>query len=323
MAFLNIKDTRLSTWLKKYNAKEKKAVDEANKVIAAQAKALKKKNLPKGLVDVSTGNLATTKLTYTPINLPSEYLPLKVVQSSGVEVTPRVNINVTDLNKKGSVLYKHFYNNTGHNDITFKVDVIIKRNERWKCALYTMYKGKSINDIKSWAVTTVLKEWIRNSVPLYIVSSAIDIPDGNYVITGNPTRKQTYDGTTTWTLEFTTFDPLNLAVYKNNNVAIKKALAKQKNAKSNSSKNAKFKKCKLSALKYSKKKKTVTCVKYMQAILYKKGCLKTKSQIDGWYGKVTAGAVTQFQKKYKKKYKLKVTSGTKVDKATFNAMCKV
>ena len=110
MAFLNIKDTRLSTWLKKYNAKEKKAVDEANKVIAAQAKALKKKNLPKGLVDISQGKLATTKLTYTPINLPSEYLPLKVVQSSGVEVTPRVNINVTDLNKKGSVLYKHFYN---------------------------------------------------------------------------------------------------------------------------------------------------------------------------------------------------------------------
>ena len=196
MAFLNIKDTRLSTWLKKYNAKEKKAVDEANKVIAAQAKALKKKNLPKGLVDVSTGKLATSKIKYAPINLPSEYLPLKVVQSSGVEVTPRVNINVTDLNKKGSVLYKHFYNNTGHNDITFKVDVIIKRNERWKCALYTMYKGKSINDIKSWAVTTVLKEWIRNSVPLYIVSSAIDIPDGNYVITGNPTRKQTYNVTT-------------------------------------------------------------------------------------------------------------------------------
>ena len=116
---------------------------------------------------------------------------------------------------------------------------------------------------------------------------------------------------------------MNLAVYKNNNTAIKKALAKKKSSKSKSSNKSKFKKCKLSSLKYSKKKKTVTCVKYMQEILYKKGCLKTKSQIDGWYGKVTAGAVTQFQKKYSKKYKLKVTSGTKVDKATFNAMCKV
>ena len=61
----------------------------------------------------------------------------------------------------------------------------------------------------------------------------------------------------------------------------------------------------------------------MQAILYKKGCLETKSQIDGWYGKVTCKAVRKFQTKYKKKYKLKVTSGTKIDKATFNAMCKV
>ena len=44
MTFLNIKDTRLSSWLEKYNAKEKKAVKEANKLIAAQAKAMKKKN---------------------------------------------------------------------------------------------------------------------------------------------------------------------------------------------------------------------------------------------------------------------------------------
>lgn len=322
MTFLNIKDTRLSSWLEKYNAKEKKAVKEANKLIAAQAKAMKKKNLPKGLVNVIQGSLVTAKRTYTPIDLPSEYLPLNVVQSSGVEVTPRVNINVTDLNKKGSVLYKHFYNNTG-NDITFKIDVIIKRGERWKCDLYTMYKGKSISDVKSWAVTTILKEWIRNSAPLYVVCDAIDIPNGNYIITGNSSRKQTYDNTTVWTLEFTTFNPLNLAVYKNNNTAIKKALSKKKKAKSKASNKSKFKKCKLSSLKYSKKKKTVACVKYMQAILYKKGCLETKSQIDGWYGKVTCKAVRKFQTKYKKKYKLKVTSGTKVDKATFNAMCKV
>ena len=254
-------------------------------------------------------------------------LPLKVVIGS-LEVTPNININVTDLNRvldsnRGDVVqYKHFLNNSDYG-ITFKCDVIIGKNEVWHSDSWGRYlmmrsaaykkqlkKGAVVDNHRDeFKVINILKNWIKNMFPLKVVTEAIDVPNGLYIITGNPSRKQVYADYTIWSLEFTTFNPLNLAVYKNNNTAIKKALAKKKSSKSKSSNKSKFKKCKLSSLKYSKKKKTVTCVKYMQEILYKKGCLKTKSQIDGWYGKVTAGAVTQFQKKYSKKYKLKVTSG--------------
>lgn len=267
-----------------------------------------------------------------------EQLPLKVVMGS-LEVTPNININVTDLNKSsdGHTLYKHFLNQSDYG-ITFKCDVIIGKDDWWysdawgefrlvKSKEYKesmkKYGAASGNHDTEFKVLNVLRVWVKNMYPVKVVSKAIDVPNGVYIITKNPTRKQEYENYTTWTLEFTTYDPLNLAVYKNNNTAIKKAIANQKKAKQKSSANATFKKCKLSTLKYSKKQKTVTCVKYMQAILYKKGCLKKKSQIDGWYGKVTCGAVRQFQNMYKKKFKLKVTSGTKVDKATFNAMCKV
>ena len=259
-------------------------------------------------------------------------LPLKVVIGS-LEVTPNVNINVTDLNFANNIQYKHFLNNSDYG-ITFKVDVIIGKNEMWRSeswGLFLMMRTKKYQDTlkkqgaivdnhrSKFRVVNVLKTWIKNMHPLKVVTKAIDVPNGLYIITGNSTRKQVYENYTVWSLEFTTFNPLNLAVYKNNNLAIKKALAK----KSTASNKAKFKKCKLSSLKYSKKKKTVDCVKYMQKILFKKGCLKSKSQIDGWYGKATCKAVRKFQDMYKKKYKLKVTSGKSVDKATFKAMCKV
>jgi hypothetical protein len=59
----------------------------------------------------------------------------------------------------------------------------------------------------------------------------------------------------------------------------------------------------------------------MQKLLYKKGFLKGKKKdvCDGWFGKDTVTALKNFQKKYKKKFKLK-TNG-KVDKNTFKALC--
>ena len=82
------------------------------------------------------------------------------------------------------------------------------------------------------------------------------------------------------------------------------------------------KKCKASNLKYSKEKKVVTCVKYMQQILNKLGIYNTKKyKIDGWYGNATKTAVKSFQKKYHTKYKLKQTGN--VDNATFKALYSV
>ena len=72
-------------------------------------------------------------------------------------------------------------------------------------------------------------------------------------------------------------------------------------------------------MKYSKTKKFVTCVKYLQKVLKK---LKLYSGvIDGWYGQLTVSAVKKFQKKYKRKYKL--TDNGKMNSKTLNALVKV
>lgn len=262
---------------------------------------------------------------------PPKPLGLRVSQEKGVEVIPDMNINVTPLNRaKNNTLY-NFFINGGYGGITFKIEVIIKKGDTWYPGV-SKYGGKVID---------VLNTWVQNGRILYVTSQAMDIPNGRYVITANPTRKQTFKNHTAWELEFTTYNPLNIAKYKNNNSAVLNAIAKAKkaNAKKASTSNSKLKKCDYKVLKYSKKKKVVKCVKYMQQILYKRGFLK-KKQVDGWFGKKTKAAVKKFQKDYNKKHKItiNVKSGDKlktgkkylsksiptngkVDKATFKAIC--
>ena len=261
-------------------------------------------------------------------------LKLRVIQTGGVQVTPDDNVKVTDLKKgKDNILYKQFLN-AGDGGITFKISIIIHKDDVWNETLVDD-AGKTIIDNPK--VTTILKRFYTEMTVLNVVTDFIDIPNGNYIITKNPSRTQSNVDYTVWELEFTTYRAINTVKYANNNSAVNNAIAKAKAAntkkttvkkttakkttKSSSSKNTKLSKCALSKLKYTGKKQTnVTCVKYMQEVLYKKGYL-TKRQIDGWYGPKTLNAVKKFQKKYKKTYNLKVTG--KMDKNTLNAMCKV
>lgn len=217
----------------------------------------------------------------------SNAIPLKVVQSSGIVTKPNLNINVTDLSKG----YKHFYN-SGSVGITFQISVIIHKDEK--------LQGKP--------VTELLDEYIRSMTPLLIHTDAIDIPDTNndaYIIIKNDNRKQDYTNYTEWDLEFITYNAVNVFRYKNDNAGVLKALKKtkqnnsKKSTKKASTKNAKLKKCNYKTLVYSKKKKVVKCVEYLQKVLKKNKCYSGK--IDGWFGKDTTKAVKQFQKNYNKK----------------------
>ena len=77
-----------------------------------------------------------------------ERLPLRVVMGS-LEVTPNININVTDLNKSSDgTLYKHFLNQSDYG-ITFKCDIIISKNDWWHSdawGTYRMMKSKEYKD---------------------------------------------------------------------------------------------------------------------------------------------------------------------------------
>lgn len=249
-------------------------------------------------------------------------MQLKVVQENGIETTPMLTTAITDLNTaKNENQYKHIYNH-GYGGIRFKIDVIVHKSDRWDVVKYNTSTKKY--DVNRPLVTEMLSQWSRHLTPLYVVTDAIVIPNDNYVLIGNPTRKQEFRDYSVWTLEFMTYRAMTLYKWSNNNTkvqeAIKKANEKKKTTKSASSNSAKLAKCNLNVMVYSKTNKIVECNRLMQEVLYKKGFL-TASQVDGWFGSVTMNALKKFQQKYQKTYKLKVTG--KMDKATLNALCKV
>lgn len=228
------------------------------------------------------------------------HIALPIIKNT-LEVVPDVNISITDLNRgTNNTKYKHFFN-TGDGGITFKCTVLLNKD--------TEYKGTKF--------ITILNSWIVNSTPVDITTDAIDIPSkGSYIITKNSSRTQTSDNYTEWDLEFTTYTPLTIWKFKNDNTEVLKALNKSKKDNKNKAKKSllqKLSKCSLSILVYSKKKKKVECVKYLQKALQLQG-FYLKGKVDGWFGNDTVKAVKQFQKKYK----LKQTG--KVDKKTFNKL---
>jgi peptidoglycan hydrolase-like protein with peptidoglycan-binding domain len=105
------------------------------------------------------------------------------------------------------------------------------------------------------------------------------------------------------------------------NKGIQKALKKAKSKKSSKVSAAtklrkELKKCNRKVLVYSKKKKTVKCVKTLQKYLNER--VGTKLKADGWFGKETTKAVKKYQEKFSKSYGLKATG--KVNLATYNVM---
>lgn len=266
----------------------------------------------------------------SPINL-------SVIKDDGVNFTPDVKIKVTDLNSGK----KRFINNTGVGD-SFKINVIIHKNEivrgervvqeelkygRIAGNMYGWFGGGRRIYNKQFNLLEALDDWIRNMTLITVTTKAVDIPNGTYIITGNPNRKQTYDDYTIWELEFTRYVGNVVIAVTFNNTYAQKAVSTYNANKAKAAAKAKeiqtiklnFKKCDYKKMVYTKKAKAVTCNKYLQQLLKKWGFANT--QISGWYGPKTKEGVSKFQKKYQKKYNLKVTGN--MDKKTFNAMLKV
>lgn len=258
---------------------------------------------------------------------PATPLRFKIVKE-GIKVTPDVDIQISDLQRgKDGIKYKKFLN-TGNGGITFKVKVLVYRKELWTQHIHDNNKNKDIWN-GGLHVTAMLKNIYEKMKPVNIVTDLIDIKNGTYIMTNVPSREQEYPDFSIWELEFTTYHPLMETVAKNDNRNVKKAIksakAKQVKQKNKSGKDKtttrqKLKKCDYKKLVYSKKKKTVECVKHLQTILKRQKLYDGAK--DGWYGKDTTKAVKKFQEKYQKKYKLKKPNG-KVDKKTFDVLCKV
>ena len=253
---------------------------------------------------VDVGLFESINLNYPSSEVVKSGLVLPVVQNKGVEVTPNFEIKTTEL-RDG---YRNFRGN-GDDTITFKVDAIIGKDDKWGQVFRKNpleYEGFYYHT--AMRVTRWLDTWMRNMRPLYVVSDAIDIPNGTYLLTKNSSRKQSFRDYTEWTLEFTTFKELRLWRYENDNAVVQAAIdalkpkpATTTTTTTSSTASKTLAKCKpYTEIKYSSTKNYTECNKLLQEKLYKLGYLR-KDQIDGWYGPVTMEAVKKFQRAWNKK----------------------
>ena len=272
-------------------------------------------------------------------------IPLRVVKDDGVDMTPDVNIKVTDLSKGE----KQFVNASGKGD-RYNITILVHEDDtftgtwtKWFNPSYGAGPGGKIIVTDHFDYPTTLKvvdllDWIIRKMLVVTLTSDNNvalIPNGAYIITDNPHRVQNYkNGYSLWELEFTKYTGAVASKYNKVTTAATKAInaynkkkstktTKKSNttskAKQSSTLNSQLKKCKVSQMVYSKTKKVTSCVKTLQKYLNKKG--KGNLTVDGWYGDATKKAVKKFQTDFKKKYKLNKPNG-KMDSKTLNAMVK-
>lgn len=219
-------------------------------------------------------------------------LPLHVVQDKGIEVVPNQEIKITDLNNG----YKNFKSNND-DTITFKVDVIIKHNDMWG------WGKKGEGYFEKGAVHNWLNYWYQNASPLLLVCDAIEVPNGNYILSSNPKRQQDYTEYVVWTLEFTTLKELQIFRYYNDNELVKSTINALLNPAPavNTVQTANTQSKTLAQctpyvdIVYSSTSYVTECNRLLQTKLAQLGYLSWDN-IDGWYGPTTANAVKQFQR---------------------------
>ena len=239
-------------------------------------------------------NIIPKNNNYLDYNVKS--IPLNVVRN-GIDYTPDIKIKTVDLNRG----QKNFVNVSGDGD-KFKIKIILNVNDT--------VKGEADNKTVNLSLIEVLDYYIRTmTVFLVTCDDAVDIANGEYLITGNSKRQQNYrDGYTIWDLEFTKYTGVPTLFYNWDNTYSESAVAtylanKQKTSNANkvttNTTASKLKNCDTNKLKYSATKTNYDCVKWLQEILKKMGYYT--GAVDGWYGSYTVEAVKKFQKAYKKK----------------------
>lgn len=297
-------------------------------------------------------NILPRSETYLTMTVDS--IPLRVLHSGGVKVSPDIKFNKVDLAGGESI----FTNSSGVND-SFTITILLHEDDMvWNTtpptaddfpiistntpvntgvstpinveSYFNSFRNKYVSAAK---LITMLDYWIRNAEPFMIVTDAVGIPEDElWLVTEQKNRKQERnDGYVEWDLTFTLYREVKLGKFNKNTDVITKALEKKtsstasKNTSSKTTLKDKMKKCDNKVLKYSEKKKVVDCVKVMQEIIYNAGCYgkntKKDTAVDGWYGKTTREAVKAYKKKYKADYGLDDRYGNSVDYKTWQVMC--
>lgn len=258
------------------------------------------------------------------LDLIGNALPIHIIQSGGVDAQRDFDVKITDLNTDiRNNKYKHFHN-TGDGGVNFKVDVIIDPNESWGYGLrggsefvYSGVRYPARARVPVW-----LNFWFVNMTPLYVVSDALDVPNGQYILSGNPKRLQTLPHYSKWQLEFTEYNPITMKQYEALE-SLSKYTGKTVQA---TAKNTKLANCDLSNFKYRREAPDVTtqCNRWLREKLYQLGFLSyeeySKPGESGWYNPAVMGAIKKFQYKYKAYFPGMEVDG-KMNQITLDALC--
>ena len=253
-------------------------------------------------------------------------LPLRIIRSGGIDTTRDFDLKITDLNtNQRNEKFKNFHN-TGDGGIEFKVDVIINPKESWGYGkqgqadfVYYGVKYPARARIPVW-----LNFWFTNMTPLYVVSDAFDVPNGQYIISDTPKRNQDMDHYTRWSLEFTEYREISLHKWAPSQ-SLSKYTGKTVPA---TAVNTNLANCDLTNFKYRREfdpNYTTKCNRWLRDKLYQLGFLSYEDYNSGtgqsgWYGPAVLGAIKQFQKKYMAYFPGMEVNG-KCDKVTRDALC--
>jgi len=209
-------------------------------------------------------------------------IPLRVLQDNGVKVDSQINIKSTalrrDLQKKA---YVHFYN-AGYNGKEFGIDIIVNLSDT----------------IGNETVKEHLDKWVEEGSTHTIVTEAIDIKNGEYIIT-KCTSEQKYKNEAIWSLDFAEYytkEVVNSPDYGT------------KDTSNSTTDSLLLSKCDLPLTPNSA---STECIKALQQKLKNKGYYLFKDgktlEVDGVYNENVILAVTLLQKQYQKEYGLNVT----------------
>ena len=208
-------------------------------------------------------------------------IPLRVIQDSKINVELGINISETELKHDKKEETPIFFFNNGYTGVSFEIECLIKSTD--------IYKGKYVQDI--------LQKHARSMTPVIIVTEAIDVPNGSYIILSIKSEQE-YKGESVWKMKFQQQYKFK---YSTN--------LEPKPSDGSSSLDLALGNCKVPLQTGSQES---DCIRLLQQKLKKLGYYLFDNkegvyEINGVYDENTANAVMRLQADHKEKYHLKVS----------------
>lgn len=211
-------------------------------------------------------------------------IPVHVIQESSVKVDSEINIKSTPLHSNPQEKsFLHFYN-AGYSGKSFQIEILVRKDE--------YHNNKNVKQ--------ELESWLEHGSVHTIVTDAVDITNGEYIIT-SCSSSQDYLDESKWSLSFSQYwTQENYGGVEDNNSTGKDTSTETSNAYI-------LAKCPVPLTPTSN---STECVSALQTLLKQAGYYLFHEgkylEVDGVYSDKVVLAVSLLQKDYQKEFNLTV-----------------